>query len=118
MYAILIKQFFIIFGLLNNAFFQNRNYGANNFFEFFAFQFADLFCHYRSICRKNLSRTRVTRLSKQTAFQIAVRNLNGLRIGVRLARNLTQNPIAASRVRQNNRRTQFRAGQIGKRKAD
>ena len=67
------------------------------------------------MCSKEFGRTRVADESKAALVEIAVREFHGAGVRIRLARDLTENSIAALRTGEHDRRTALGLRQIRKR---
>jgi hypothetical protein len=64
---------------------------------------------------KQLSRARIADELKTAMLEIAIRELDGTNVRIRLARDLAQNPIAPPGSGGHNRWAPFGLGQVGKR---
>jgi len=64
---------------------------------------------------EKLAGSRVTHDAERASREVGIRQPDRLRIGIRTARELAQDPVAVAGIGQNDRRTQLALGKIGKR---
>ena len=94
---------------------NNRDDFIRDSFERLGTEHANFRCEKALVRREELGGPRIADQPKATVRKIVVREFHGASVRIRLARDLTKNPVAALRIGQHHRRTALGLRQIRKR---